>query len=396
MPEPETFEGPASQALKEVATHLKTGGPGARPLALISDSYDRKQVAEQLKNTMGTSIVMTGSLLAAADYDEKIPLAALTYVNEDYRLAKTAASMRLLVQIYSHLRKSKNDTAFKNPLAVSIMFRDVLMEMEEHRGTQELPEKACAEAYKEEFNTVRDLWNVLLKDQRDERKGRLAAYAKKFACTRSPIAYLHWGEKDAQIMEFLRSAPQEVKVKVCEAQLENNSDPEKLDSLWRGKEDGTGPDIESLAYKAQTLEEAADASQRLLYSWLSGNDDHKIGVLAYDRQLVRRLHSKLLQDGIHLQDTTGWPANNLLVGKAMLALAAAGGDNARATAAQDPEHRDPRTARVRLVADSAILGCERRGTNSVGKEMGQSFRPRKKIELLHKRIQRQAPGKRMV
>ena len=327
MAELKTCEVLASKVPEELANHLMRHGPAARPLALISDSHDQAAVAEGLKNSMGASIVQTRGLLAAADYDEKISLAALAYVNDDYRLAKTAASMRLLVQIYDHLKGS----SFKNPLAVSIMFRDVLVEMDDERGTGELfdeeTDPGCKKvdraAYGKELDFVQALWDEFLKDRRAKRMKNLQEYADDISRNSSPIAYLHWGDEDKQIREFLEHASRQgADVRIYEAQLEGAA--KQLCNLWRGDAENNPPQIKSKAYKGQTLEEAARASRRLLYSWLQEYGDGKgdtIGVLAYDLQLTRRLHSMLLQDGIHLQDTAGWPANNLLVGKALLALA---------------------------------------------------------------------------
>ncbi|MBF2735032.1 MAG: PD-(D/E)XK nuclease family protein, partial [Betaproteobacteria bacterium AqS2] len=343
----------ASQAPAVLAKYIEGKlKSGARPLILISDSHDRTAVAKKLENSIGASIVQTGSLLAAADYgDQKISLAALTYVNEDYQLAKTAAEMRLLVQIYGYLRKENRRKKFKNPLAVSIMFRDVLIEMENERGSEDIANSPDDDAYVEEFCFVRELWYAFIKPLRVDRRKRLENYAQELADSKSPVAYLHWGDEDKQIVEFLKSAQEkgapvaiyEADFEVekskdkqldCEDELETEEGKAKLlDRLWRGE--GINAKLEfksALAYQAQTLEEAAEAAKRMLYSWLPPEPPDKalkIGILAYDRQLVRRLSSMLLQDDIHLQDTTGWPANNLLIGKALLALASTSGMEAK-------------------------------------------------------------------
>ena len=298
-------------AIKEMADFLDKG---ERPLALISDSHDSQEVAKHLENQrLGTSLVLANSLLAAADYEQDISLAALTYVNQHYQLAKNVASMRLLVQIYSLIRKG--DTKFKFASAAS--FRDILLEVE--KTGKGLPDKEIpdGDAYAAELGFVQLIWKKCMQDRHSKRADRLKVYAKKLQEAKTPVAYLHWGDPDEQIMAFIKEC---ASAQVFEAKLGGKA--KELENCWSGS--GETQERSPLAYEAQTLEEAARASQKMLRQWLhkyQGKQDF-IGILYYDRALVRRLHSLLLQeDQIFLQETTGWPANNLLVGKALLALA---------------------------------------------------------------------------
>ena len=310
----ERKECPAEEAIKKMATFLDKG---ERPLALISDSYDRQEVAKHLKKQrLGTSLVLAGSLLAAADYEQDISLAALTYINDHYLLAKNVASMRLLVQIYSLLRNQQGGIKF--PFASASSFRDVVLEIEQ-TGRQ-LPSNINGGVYEAELTFVQGIWKECMAARHSARAKRLEQYADKLKASKTPVAYLHWGEPDEQIMAFLRYAAQQG-VPACEFEAKLSGEAEELDLCWSGG--GKTQNQKPLAYEAQTLEEAAQASQKMLRQWLHEHkqDDDIIGIIDYDRALTRRLHSLLLQEDIFLQETRGWPANNLLVGKALLALA---------------------------------------------------------------------------
>lgn len=309
---------PAEKAIKEMAKFLDSNG-GNRPLAIISDSYDKQEVAKHLKKRLGASLVLAGGLLAAADYDQDISLAALTYVNDNYLLAKNVASMRLLVQIYSALRNQQGKIKFS--FASASLFRDIVLEIEQTgRG---LPERSDIDigVYQAELCFVRHIWETCMEKRHNDRAERLKKYADKLKSSNTPVAYLHWGEPDEQIMVFLRyAANQGVPACVLEAELSGRA--KELENCW--SEGGQPPEEgQLLAYDAQTLEEAAQASREMLLQWLHKHkkDDDIIGIIDYDRALVRRLNSLLMQEDIFLQETTGWPANNLLVGKALLALA---------------------------------------------------------------------------
>lgn len=309
--EPEKY--PAEEAIEKMATFLDTNG-GERPLALVSDSYDRQEMAKHLQDKrLGASLVIAGSLLAAADYEQDISLAALTYVNDHYLLAKNVASMRLLVQIYSLLRNRKE--GIKSSFAVASVFRDIVLEIEQTGKGMPDKEAVKDDPFAEELNIVRCIWKAHMEDRHNKRAERLKEYAKKLNESNTPVAYLHWGEPDEQIDGFLKECDLD---RVFEAELSGKA--KQLEDCWN--KCGVAP-VEPLAYEAQTLEEAARASQEMLRQWLHKykQDEDIIGIIGYDRNLVRRLHSLLMQDGIFMQETTGWPANNLLVGKALLALA---------------------------------------------------------------------------
>ena len=305
----------AEKAIEKMAKFLNSNG-GERPLALVSDSYDRQEVAKHLMDKrLGASLVISGSLLAAADYEQDISLAAVTYINDHYLLAKNVASMRLLVQIYSLRRNRKEGSKF--PFASSALFRDIVLEIEQTgKGLLETEAPAKGNPYYEELRFVRCIWDAYMQDKHDKRAERLKKYAEKLKEANTPVAYLHWGEPDKQITTFLDECDP---ARVFEAELGGKA--KKLENCWSGT--GKAPEAEPLAYEAQTLEEAAWASRKMLLQWLNEHkqDDDIIGIIDYDRALIRRLHSLLMQDGIFLQETTGWPANNLLVGKALLALA---------------------------------------------------------------------------
>ncbi len=308
---------PAEKAIEEMAAFLDSNG-GERPLAIISDSYDRQEVAKHLKKRLGTSLVLAGGLLAAADYDQDISLAALTYVNDNYLLAKNVASMRLLVQIYSALRNQQGKIKFS--FASASLFRDIVLEI--GQTGKGMPERSDIDIgiYQAELCFVRHIWETCMEKRHNDRAERLKKYADKLKSSNTPVAYLHWGEPDEQIMVFLRyAADQGVPACVLEAELSGKA--KELENCW--SEGGKPPEEgQLLAYEAQTLEEAALASRKMLLQWLHKHkeDDDIIGIIDYDRALVRRLNSLLMQEDIFLQETKGWPANNLLVGKALLAL----------------------------------------------------------------------------
>ena len=310
---------PAEDAINEMAKFLDGNG-GDRPLALVSDSYDRQEVAKHLGDKrLGTSLVISGSLLAAADYEQDISLAALTYINDHYLLAKNVASMRLLVQIYSALRNQQGKLKFS--FASASLFRDVVLEIEQ--TGKGLPERSDIDigVYQAELCFVRHIWETCMEKRHSDRAERLKKYADKLKSSNTPVAYLHWGEPDEQIMVFLHyAANQGVPACVLEAELSGRA--KELENCWsKGGKPPEGGQL--LAYEAQTLEEAALALRKMLLQWLHKHkkDDDIIGIIDYDRALIRRLNSLLMQEDIFLQETTGWPANNLLVGKALLALA---------------------------------------------------------------------------
>ena len=345
--EPDKY--PAEKAIKELAKFLDENG-GERPLAIISDSYDRQEVAKNLEHKhLGPSLVLSGGLLAAADYEQDISLAALTYVNDHYLLAKNVASMRLLVQIYSMRRNQDGEATF--PFASSSSFRDVVLEIEQ-TGKQ-LPSDINGGVYEAELGFVQYIWQECMAARHSARAKRLEQYADKLKASNTPVAYLHWGEPDEQIRAFLSHAEQQgVPVREFEAEL--SGEAKELDLCWSGG--GKTQNQMPLAYEAQTLEEAARAAQKMLRQWLHKHkkDDDIIGIIDYDRALIRRLHSLLMQeDGIFLQETKGWPANNLLVGKALLALASGESKSERIAKLQNVIVRKQGHQWVRLPRDLA-------------------------------------------
>ena len=317
-------------ALDVLARHLSQGGESTSPLGLLTSGYDQSSLAKHpsLCGQSGLTMLHPESMVAAAQFGSASALSLFASMSNGAGIAsaaevrKAVASAGLLARIYAELRKLN----LPSPMSLAMQMRNVLNELDEHLHFEELSLEELASDhnyYAEEVGTVAALWNFLMPSVRQRRMETLERFAKAL---NGPVGILHWGKLTYTLEKFLQSCASYQPTLAVQANLPSQA--QKLDDLWNPQipdaDPYDGPPVDT--YHSETLEEAAQAAAAQIGQWLEEKPDLPIGLIGYSRQMVRRMHSLLGQQQILIRDNTGWFGNNLLVGKALLALASGSSD----------------------------------------------------------------------
>ncbi len=328
MPGAEVQGAGADEAAGAVARAMAACPPEARPLAVIDGADARKAVLSHgsLAGRIGARAVSPEALRTAASLGAGGGTTALlaSLDGDNSALRRSAARTRLLARVYRHIR----ELDLRNPVALSSMFRDALdgLASADPDGIDRDALAADHGRHQVELETLLGLWDALCADEHASRRETLGELA---ASLDGPAVYMHWDRPLPWVADFLDAAAAGgAGATRVEASLDDRS--EALDGLWRGEGKktprGGGAFSEPLLYNSGSLEEAAEAALAIVGGWIGesgGGDECSIGLVGYDRLLVRRVHSLFLQRGLHIRDGSGWLARNLLVGRALLAVAAA-------------------------------------------------------------------------
>lgn len=327
---------PHAAALHRAGAALAAGDSAGQALCIIDDVTDRQEVLRQAgiaggSRRAGIRTLRVQELLAPLPAGEGRDLPLLASMDRHREVRANAANVLLLARIYAFLRQAG---AQGNLFALATAYRDILAEMNQDQpgAGAALPELARDHsAYAPEIAWLHQLWEQFCAADWQVRRARLTALA---ASLQAPVVHVHWRSHTPRLLrEFLAQAAQTTSVTELGIHLDGTA--ADLVQLWKGASPATldlrGLDCEFHA--AGTLEQAATAALGLLGKWRHGGKK-RIGVVGFNRQLVRRLHSLCLQHGILMVDRAGWLASNLLVGDVLLALT-------------DPGH--DRVARLRLL-----------------------------------------------
>ena len=319
MAQPEIIKAEAHEVLDIAASRLADCPKDVKPLAILTDPNDGHVIAanEHLQNRMGVRFIVARQLTDSAKIQVGDSLDLFASLDSKFNLHHTTNKVKLYTQIYSFLKRSK----LPNIMTMATMFRDILSEMEEV-GPLELDEEKInnlQSGYTVEINFIVELWNQLIKDRLQQQRDNLKLFAQSI---HGPVVYVHWGEANHLITEFISHVAKKNPATNCVALL----DPEvqELDNLLNphanelGEYQGIKPDL----YHAESLEEAALAARNFLLTWIDNIQEStdRMGIIGYDLTLVKRIQSLLAQENIHINDTTGINASTLILGKALLAL----------------------------------------------------------------------------
>lgn len=327
MPGAEVLGAKADGAADAVARAMAGCPPEARPLAVIDGADMRRAVLSHraLSGRIGARAVSPNALRTAASLGAGGGTTALlaSLDGDNSALRRSAARTRLLARVYRHIRELE----LRNPVALSSMFRDALdgLDSADPEGLDRDAIAAEHGRHQVELETLLGLWDALCADGHASRRKTLGELA---ASLDGPVVYMHWDRPLPWVVDFLGAAAGSGSGATrIEASLDDRS--EALDALWRGEGGktprGGGAFSAPLLYNSGSIEEAAEAALAIVGKWRAelGGDERSIGLVGYDRLLVRRVHSLFLQHGLHIRDGSGWLARNLLVGRALLAAAAA-------------------------------------------------------------------------
>lgn len=316
---------PIPDAFELLAKHLAKGDAASGALGLVTGGHHPAKVAScaELRGRSKVALLNTGSLLEAASYGQASALGLLASMSNNAGIASIAevrrnvASASFLAQIYAELRRSE----LPSPMSLALQMRNILNEMDEHLEADELDLAGLGahSSYDAELGMIASLWNAFIPARRRLRIDTLEEFARSLA---GPVGQLGWDEPSYGLRKFLDACASRG-LPTLELRALPPPKAQGLVELW----DPLVPDAKAYAgapvdmYCGETLEEAAQAAAAQIGAWLDQASDLPVGIVGYDRILVRRVHSLLKEKQILIKDNTGWLGNNLLVGKALLALA---------------------------------------------------------------------------
>ncbi len=325
MPNVKALTCDSERAIELIARHLANNNHGKSSLLIADSHYERQQIIRrvaELGNSLGLRTLSSRSLLHSypTAADNTLPL--LADLDKHASLRASVSRATLHINIYLDLLRN---SSFRNPLNLAGMFSSSLQEMSTHldEGIAEVPAAIKQHSlYEEELNLLLALWDKYCKDNVSARNQRLEKFAQNLD---GPLALLSWERPLPHIQRMLdATATSDDPALQVTAQLNGNA--ATLFELWNNTNDsaqrytGPTPQLCPNSDEPLSLETAAEYSFALLQRWLA-EGKRKIGIITYDRLLVRRLHSMCLQHDVHLTDRTGWLASNLLIGDILLACA---------------------------------------------------------------------------
>ena len=309
------------QIVDQLAHHLIDTTPSLRPLAIVENSYDARLLRRRISTLgcFGLRVLTSQALLQAYPPADPAVLPVLAQLDEHASLRTVVDGAILHTNIYLDLLRN---SSFRNPLNLAGIFSATLQEMSVHLDdTASCNPQSIAQHsnYKEECTWLIALWDKYCRTAVGDRNQRLADCA---AGSTAPLAYLGWEQPQPHIQRMLDAAAPVRPVLHGQPQLNDNA--AALYDLWCADRDtttaytGPVPQLCPGYNEPLSLESAAEHAFALLQQWLS-EGKRNIGIIAYDRLLVRRLHSMCLQHGIHLGDLAGWLASNMIIGDILLA-----------------------------------------------------------------------------
>ena len=321
-----TVTAKSSEAIDMAAKALTDCAPESRPLGIFDDESSRAEVMAHaaLSGRIGVRTTTEGALWEASTLGAPAATSLLANLDENVSLRRSAARVKLLVRVYRHIKKVR----IRNPLILSAMFRDVLSQINDGDPDAIDREAVLSQHSRDqaELQTLLNLWENLCSKEHEARDKTLEGLAHSL---RGPVVYLYWGRQSPPIARFLAAVARSGNdATMIKANLDDKS--QALDRLWSGA--SLGDDQEHCLptpylYHAESIEEAAQASLAIVGEWrdLLANGKGSIGLVGHDRLLVRRVHSLFLQAGLNITDRSGWLARNLLVGRALIAVASVPG-----------------------------------------------------------------------
>ena len=326
MPETQAQAAEIAGVVEKAAATLAKSDPSSRPLCIVDDGYMRRALLnqEKLASKVGVRMVSGRALWETASLGVPAATALVAGINENVAIHSQAARTRLLAEIYTIIKKGN----FRNPISLAAMFRDMLDKLDAG-DPESIDRKAIEKQHLKEqveIDMLFALWDRLCADKRKHRIETLSHLAKS---QNGPVFHLHWDKPEAWILSFLNEASKTSHGAMrLEALLDEKA--QALEGLWQGK----GIDKRILQtmptprlYKAETIEEAARAALAIVGSWndILEKEEGTIGLVGYNRLLVRRVHSLFLQEGLHITDRSGWLVRNLLIGRVLIAMASGTG-----------------------------------------------------------------------
>ena len=326
MPRLKSARAPAADAAAQAALML---GDAHSPLIVADQTYRSTQVLRQLRargcgrrarcvrpRDLAEAAVM------AADAATVATVAGAFASSAPARLARVT---RMQAEIHCFL--ARQASSFAGLKSASILAR-TLADMEDHLDCDDPFAKIDKKgSYAVELEFLSLLWQDKASAGQRRRRDRLLEMA---ASASQPLAYVCFHRPPPLFREFLEKWQQPSFL----VEIELDETARRLDELWQQGQPEAGrlrdlPLDKLSVCAAETTEDAARSAFAQISAWLAGGVE-KIGIVAYDRALARRVNSACNAAGIYLEDKTGWAADSLLVGNCLLAAAqlATTGDNA--------------------------------------------------------------------
>ena len=300
-------------------------GDAHAPLIVADYRYRATQVLRRLRQRAGgrrARCLMPQELAQAALISpDSARVATVAGACRSPASSRLARITRMQADIHSFLAGQSSSLAGLK--SASILAR-TLADIEDHLDRDDpFAGIDSSGAYAAELEFLGLLWQDKASASQRLRRQRLLAMADGAS---QPLAFICFHSPAPLFREVLERWRQPASL--IEIELDGNAG--LLDRLWQQQPEG-GRTQAPVAKKmevcsAETVEDAARTAFARISQWLERGIE-KVGIVAYDRALARRVNSACNAAGIYLEDKTGWAADSLLVGSCLLAAAqlAAGG-----------------------------------------------------------------------
>ena len=238
------------------------------------------------------------------------------------RQTRQAKVTRMQADIHCFLARQKSSLGGLK--SASILAR-TLADMENYLDCDDpfakINENDSHAAYAAELDFLGLLWQDKASAGQRQRRTQLLEMAERAS---QPLAYICFQKPPPLFGEFIGKWSQPASL----IEIELDETASRLEQLWQQDQSQFGRVRRSLqdtplaanlsVCAAETLEDASRSAFAQITDWLERGLE-KIGIVAYDRALTRRLNAACSAAGICLEDRTGWAADALLVGNCLLA-----------------------------------------------------------------------------
>ena len=301
-----------TDATNDVADFLATQ-QGNTHLVIVESNFDSSTVLKKiLPSKFGTRVVTQADLINWLPSVELKHYPLLSNINSKQLFRRRADDCVLLARLYFEISK----TNLPNSMVVAKNYHSLLNEMYNTGLPSALANFDFANhEYAEEIALLASFWDKFCDQKWQQKKSDLSNFANEFDAS---VAHLHYQAKiPPLIQEYLNHIPNQNQVKQIHITLGTKA--QNLQQLWATGSTDKNINLDLTACGAETNEDVVQTALNTLATWLNSGIE-KIGIIGFDRTLVRRLHSVCVNNDIHILDRTGWLANNLLVGNVLLAL----------------------------------------------------------------------------
>ena len=243
-------------------------------------------------------------------------LVAAELLEPDSRRVREANLSLLQAEISCYLRTSNSPL---NSMSIADMMARTLTELDDYCSGDANPLSKLDLANShlaEEVSFLAALWEKLRSEVVATRRDSLLAVADQ---AQGPAVQITWEPPPPLQDEFLERWATKHSAVLIELELDGLA--KELDLLWNEPLTSQPQPAMAVTLRPESsLEDAARAAYDQLASWRA-EGRQRIGIVGYDRQLVRRLNSLCSSSEVLIADhSSGWAVGNLIAGDMLLAV----------------------------------------------------------------------------